>query len=393
MSQIKQAGSGNIVGKLIFITLCLFFAFNFLPIPAKQINNLVYFGCLIPVLIWGVMNTSRVVAILKSESILLLFFLVIFVSALLAGNFSEAKATVYLLMLWLALVVMNLWRAQAGYWLFFVLAVFSLCAMVTASYRMVRHYIGYGDYLRVQLWVNANPNEMALLVVTAWVGLWEFYLQPKIKNFDSRLNLVGFAVLCSSVAWAIIVFQSRSALLGFSAYLGLKVLTDSRRWYLLASLLSIAGLFWLLDLHSILMIRGVSHRSEIWIDAWRHLTDVCGLVRGCGNDPYLVAGRFDHPHSAYLSMLYENGLIAFMFFLMFLVKSFFQGIKYKSRWLYVATIGFGGVLTTTGGIVHSPEPYWIYFWIPFLLISVECRWKDINCTMHKHSASGAEVIP
>lgn len=379
-------------GKLIFITLCLFCAFNFLDASSKKINNLIYFSCLLPTLIWGGMNPSRALAILKNiPTSFWIFLLVTCLFAFWGGSFGQAKATVYILVFWLALVVMCLWRPQAAHQLFFFLAVCALFAMARATYLWFDHYIAFGDYLRVELWSHSNPNEVALMVVAAWVGYWEFYGQPKIKTSDFRSCFPGFALLCGAAGWAIIVFQSRSALLGFLAYFALKFITDTRRWHFLAAFLSVVVSFWAMDLHSILFSRGGSHRSEIWIDSWRHLIDVCGLLQGCGNDPYMIAERFYHPHSAYFSMLYDNGLIAFVFFMIFLINVCILGFKHQSRWLYVAAIGFGGVLTTTGGVVHSPEPYWIYFWIPVLLITIECQLKDKNCLIWNHSSGYAGV--
>lgn len=382
------------LGKLIFITLCLFCLVNFLDVSSKKINNLVYFGCLLPALIWGVMNSSKTLNILKSlPTLFWMFLLVTSIFAFWGGSFGQAKATVYLLVFWLALVAMSLWRAKAGHQLFLFLAVCASFALVRATYLWFDHLIAYGEFLRIELWSHSNPNEVALMAVAAWVGFWEFYVQPRIKTSDLRSCFLGFALLCGVVGWAIIVFQSRSALLGFLLYFALKFLTDSRRWHLLAAFISMLVFFWAMELHSILFTRGGSYRAEIWADAWRHLIDVCGLVKGCGHDPYKIAGMFYHPHSAYLSMLYDNGLFAFMFFLAFLINTCVFGFKCQSKWLYVAAIGLGGVFTTTGGVVHSPEPYWIYFWIPILMITIECQLKDKNCLIRNNSSSYAGVAP
>jgi hypothetical protein len=368
----RPIDSGSFLGGVIFIGLCGYFLSNFLPLSSKAMNNAVYFGCAIPALVWGVMHRPEVLAWLRAGFSLWLFLLLFAMSALLMGDPSAAKAAFYVFLLGLSLFVLHRWDMRAEQWLFSWLAVLSIVTFWWATYTWVDLYQLTSMPQRLMLWGKANPNYMALMIVAAWAWFWEFHLEPKLRRHGYLLHLLGAVIFILLVAWSAVLFQSRSAIIGFGVYLTLKLVIDNRRWYLLGGLLAAVVMGWFLGWGEVLVDRGFSYRPEIWSDAWQRLTQTCGVLLGCGNDGYVFAGRFAHAHNAYLMILYEHGLVVFIVFGYFAIKFFSEGLRHRSRWMLVATVGWVAGLVTTGGVVHSPQPYWIYFWMPTFLAMLEC---------------------
>ena len=148
----------------------------------------------------------------------------------------------------------------------------------------------------------------------------------------------------------------------------------------------LAGLVVALGWHEILLRRGLSYRLDIWQEAWHRIHDVCGVMQGCGDDGYRFIGRLPHPHSAYFSMWYYYGLLPFLMTLAGMLWLMVRGVRLRSQWLLVAAVGWGGILTTTGGVIHSPEPYWVYFWMPTLVLLLQA------CGMPGGSGMPAAVV-
>ena len=368
----RPIDSWSFLGGVLLIGLCGYLLSNFLPLPSKAMNNVFYVGCAVPALAWGVMHRSEVLGWLRTGFSLWLFLLLFAISALLMGDLSAVKAVFYVFLLGLSVFALHRWDARAEQWLFSWLAAISVVALGWATYTWVELYQSTSMPQRIILWSKANPNYMALMIVSAWVWLWEFQLEPRVRRHGNLAYLLVTVSFILLAAWSTIPFQSRTALMGFGAYLLLKLVINNRRWYLLGGLLVVAAVGWLLGWHLALDARGFSYRPEIWLDTWQRLTQVCGLLAGCGNDDYVFAGRFAHAHNAYLMILYEHGLLVLLSFGYFAVMFFGEGLRYRSRWMLVATVGWVAGLTTTGGVVHSPQPYWIYFWMPTFLAMLEC---------------------
>jgi O-antigen ligase len=125
-------------------------------------------------------------------------------------------------------------------------------------------------------------------------------------------------------------------------------------------------------IHEILLERGLSHRVEIWQEVIRQLTTECNIWIGCVPGEKIL-GQFDHPHNAYLAMLYRNGLLGASVFLVFIVIFFARTMRVKSRWMLLSLFGWGCLLTEVNSILASPKPFWIYFWLPVLMAIIETR--------------------
>jgi O-antigen ligase len=117
----------------------------------------------------------------------------------------------------------------------------------------------------------------------------------------------------------------------------------------------------------LLLRRGFSYRLDIWQDAGSRLVNQCGIWLGCGTDEYRFLGRFEHPHSGYFAMLYRNGLLGGVLFSLFALLWLNYAWRARSRWLLLALLGWGSLLTTSNGVLTSPQPLWIYFWLPVFM--------------------------
>ncbi len=90
-----------------------------------------------------------------------------------------------------------------------------------------------------------------------------------------------------------------------------------------------------------------------------------------------ILGKFSHPHNVYLSMFYRNGLLGGGVFLVFLGYFTYLGLKHKSKWFVLSLFGWGALLTENNSLFTSPQPFWIYFWIPVFMTIVEVHKESV----------------
>lgn len=360
---------------LLPVGLALYILANFLPVSGKATNNVFYVLGALPALLWAVLNPGQVLQAWRSFSLFWVFLLVYAVWGLLHPHSISPKPVLYVTLLFFSLWAIRRPGGEAHFYLFAWLALLAVLTLAWTSFQWFQRWSSEGLAPRIVLWDDQNPLRTSMLICAGLAWSWLFVIEPRMAERHRGERVVIFLGLLLLMAWAAVIFQSRSVLLGVGAFLGLSLLT--RRGpglpVLVGILFALGLLGWGLGWHEVLAARGLSYRTEIWQDAWQHLSGVCGLWVGCGDDEYLFLQRFTHPHSAYWSILYEHGLPVFLLFLVCALVWLVQGLRYRSRWLLVASIGWGGVLTTTGGVIHSPSAYWIYFWIPTFLAMFECH--------------------
>lgn len=355
--------------------LAFYILANFLPLTGKATNNVFYVLGALPTLLWVFLNPRRVVDALRDFSLFWVFLLVYAIWGALHPHFVSPKPVLYIALLFLGLLA--IWRpdGRPQDHLFAWLACLSLLALMWTSFLWYQGWREQGIAPRIVLWADHNPLRTSMLICASLVWYWLFQVEPRLQKHGPVARLLGLLTVFVLLAWCAVVFQARSALLGVAGFLVLLLLTRRapRLNILVPALAAVVLLGWWLGWHEVLIERGLSYRMDIWQDAWQRLSGACGLWAGCGNDDYLFLEQFTHPHSAYWSILYSHGAVVFLLFLLCALTWLIQGLRYRSRWLLVAAIGWGGVLTTTGGVIHSPSPYWIYFWMPTIWAMLECR--------------------
>lgn len=355
------------LASVILFVFCVSF---YTPISSKASNNIFYAGLGLPALAWWVYRPSEALGLLR-----------------VAPVFLTAYAA---LAVWLAIADPQFFRDA-----FYIAALFVCCAMLERhGSGVARAYTGFAlvslaffafaifewgrlawlhqYWQRITLWgQGANPVYAGLLVTSSLVFLWLFHVEPRFRNKSSPACLVALLGLAALGALCAAVFQARSALVGFAVFL--LVFLIQRRLVVVGGLLAAAVVvsMWLSGVGDALVQRGGSYRIDIWFDALRRLSSDCSIWIGCGKDDYRFLGQFFHPHSAYVSILYEGGAIGLALFLAMSIAFFVTTWRSGSRWMLVALVGWAGVATTTPGVIASPRTLWVFFWIPTLMALLE----------------------
>ncbi|SDS88447.1 O-antigen ligase family protein [Pseudomonas oryzae] len=367
----ESAGLAHYLSVMLLAFLLSYFLLDY----AKYRNNIYYALFAVPALLFAVPAAWRNWPG-WAGGCLLLYFL----GGLLADGLSGdpvlrlLKHQLYLLLLFGGLCLCV--REGRGFRLAgLVYAIACLLFACLAVYLWLEAYRASGVPPRIRLYAGAsNPVHASLMILTGWLGFWVVYGLPKLLERGRLAYLCGFALMLGFAFLVCIVFQSRSALLGLLAVLGGWLVLGRER---ALSLLLIGALLLLVLVsggYEALLARGVSYRADIWQDALLRLRDHCSWVLGCtqaGRPLYL--GQFHHAHSAYLSILVETGLLGAVTFVAFALVYVVQGVRTRSSWFIVSLAGWAGVIASSSGLVDSPRPLWIYFWLPTLLALLDFR--------------------
>ncbi len=365
--RIQGQQIGSWVFALMFGVFCLAF---YLPLSSKATNNIFYIGLALPCLVWLLLRPAALVLLVRPLGwlIALLFLLLILDARDIAG----LKKVLYL-----ALFLGSCLFLQGRRW--DVNAVYGLCAwislgillFVAVDWLWLWHEKGKWVRYRIILGEIINPVHFSLLISSALIFLWLFRIAPKLERRSTIALAVGLVLLGGAVLLCATIFQSRSTLLGFAIFFIGYLLYHRLVGMGGVVIIFLGGLLFALGGEELLLRRGLSYRLDIWQDAWSRLVNDCSIWLGCGVDNYLFLGRFEHPHSAYFSMLYRNGLLGGILFLLFMLLWFTYALRVRSRWLLMALFGCGSLLTTSNGVLTSPQPLWIYFWLPVFMAALD----------------------
>lgn len=367
MDQASRKRSSHIVFPLVFLAFLVAF---FAPLSAKSVNNIFYVGLALPAFIWWACAIRIGYRPFLVAPAFFVFFglLSVYLAFKTRGFFMD---TTYLVLLFMTCVMLerNDGTVRKVYGAF-ALVCFALLGVAVIEWAIVVNSAGTAP--RIALWGHAeNPNFAALMIISSLVFLWMFYLEERLASVSETARWSGFVALAALCLACAVVFQARSSLLGF----GLFVLGYAARgkYFKPIALSAIAAsvLLLLSGWGAALLERGLSFRPAIWEAVLRRLVDTCGVLTGCGKDDFLFLGEFLHPHSAYLSILYYGGLVGLALFAAMAAAFFVRSWRGHSRWLMVALVGWGGVVTTTSGVIASPRPVWVFFWIPTLMALLE----------------------
>jgi hypothetical protein len=260
--------------------------------------------------------------------------------------------------------------------------------MLTTVYHWHAIYVSTGLSPRIRLPYAAasNPVHGSLMILTGWLGFWIAYGLPRLLKIGRPAYLLGFSLMFGLALCTCIAFQSRSAILGLSAVTVAWLALGKERTITSLLLLVLVLIFFFNFNYEPLLNRGTSYRLDLWQDALSHLNSISSWLTGINHEKkILYIGRFSHPHSAYFSILTHTGLVGSISFFIFSCSYFIQGIKSKSPYFIISLLGWAALLTTSNGIIVSPNPVWIYFWLPTLLAIWDYR-------KHTQSASSAESV-
>ena len=359
VSALNFARLGRLALALLLGLFCLAF---YLPLSSKAVNNIFYIGLAVPMLLWLL---ARPRALVELRPFAWLFGLLALMVALDASDPADLKKTLYLVLFFVACLFLS-----ARYWaLHAPLLLFALCSLglllfVLADWLWI--WTHSGQWIRYERFLgeSLNPVYFSLLLGFALLYLWMFHIAERLQQRSTWLMLLGLFVLSVLLVLCASIFQSRSTLLGYAVFFVGFLLYRRLFWLGLGLGLGLLLLAVLSGVDDLLVQRGLSYRLDIWQAALQRWLGECSLWWGCGKDGVLLLGQFHHPHSGYLAMLYRNGLLGALLFLIFALLYLRYARSPGVPWLLLSLFGWGSLLTTTNGVLTSPQPLWIYFWLP-----------------------------
>lgn len=363
-------------GRAVYLTVVMLFfcaAFYF-PFTSKAINNFFYVFIALPCALLAFFRPRSLFDLLRDFS---WFFVFLFALVVInAGEASDLKKWLYLFVFFMACVFLD--RSRWG-----VVGCFTLYALVSCSVFVLvlldwlRIWGDSGSPIRYRslFGERINPVYFSLLISSSFIFLWLFRVEGWLEKRSRIEYLAGFFVLLALILLCSTVFQSRTSLFALAVFLGGYALHRK----MILPVIALVGMLVVLAVASgffeLLLRRGFSYRLDIWQDAWERLNGVCGIWWGCGADDYRFLGEFYHAHSGYVALLYRNGLAGGLIFVSLAVLFLWRCGLARSRWLLLALFGWGSLVTTTNGMLTSPQPLWIYCWLPTFMALLETQ-KD-----------------
>jgi hypothetical protein len=362
---------------LVFAGLfCVFCSAFYLPLSSKATNNIFYAGLALPALFWLLWRPAALPVLARAFAWLALLLGAMVV--LDAGDASGLKKGLYLMLFFVCCLMLEQWRwGVSGCVTLFACFSIALLLFVLGDWLWIwsesGRWIRYGS-----LWGQPiNPVYFSMLISSALVFLWLFHVADWLECRSRVALLAGFLLLSIAVLLCASIFQSRSTLLGYALFFGAYLLYKRVILHGLVLALALVALLFGLGGDELLNQRGLSYRPAIWLDAWLRVVNDCGLWLGCGSDDYRFLGKFHHPHSGYLAMFYRNGMLGALLFMLFAALFFWRTVRTRSRWMLLALLGWGSLLTTTNGVLTTPQPLWVYFWLPIFMAILESQRRAV----------------
>ena len=294
-----------------------------------------------------------------------LFALLLLMVTLDAGGVADLKKALYLSMFFFCLLYLS-----SDYWSLrgplLIFSAGSVGILIFASFDWLLLGVESGRWARYEyFWGEAiNPVYFSLLIGFALLYLWVFHVAEHLEKRSPLFFLTGLFFVSLLQVINASVFQSRSTLLGYGLFFIFFLVFKRMLWLGLGVIMALFALGVLVGIDDLLLQRGLSYRLDIWQAALQRLYTDCSLWWGCGRDQGLLLGRFYHPHSGYVAMLYRNGLIGAVLLAIFAVLYLYNARREGLPWLLLSLFGWGSLLTTTNGVFTTPQPLWVYVWLP-----------------------------
>lgn len=373
--QFGQARASQWVSDWLGLAILIFGCSYLLDIPSKASNTIFYTLFGLPVFFHISARAIRDKGISPPSGMLpITVFLGL---SILAETLSVEgaplqilKQSTYLLVLYIGVALISSRAAR----LRLCLVIFGVASLVYFSlpiYEWVLAYATTGISKRIQSY-DLNLSRSSLLIAFGILSLWLFLLEPWLtKMRRPLLTTAAFSGVVMVVGFAALVFQSRSTLISLFLFLICYGVMYSRYRQVLVIVLGLAAVALLAGVYDVLSERGTSFRGVIWQDALARIGRDCSWLTGCGSGGgYLFAGQFQNAHSGFVATVYHHGVPSLIALFALMYQVFSKGIKEKSPYLLLSTVGWGGAIASSAGFIDSPQPQWIYLWIPaFLTLS------------------------
>ena len=357
---------------LLSLALPVFLISYYVNLSSKTLNNIFYLGLVAPTLLFFIRKRGAILGLIRQFFLLFIFLLA--VSVIEAKKLNEFKYGGYLFVFFLSCLLID--RGK-GYIQFFILPFCIVCAAIllyvtidwlvewNTSDNLIRYSDWFGTYF--------HPGFFSMIICFGLIVFWSFFIGPALENkYNTVGYIIGLTVFSLIVLLCTVVFQSRTALLGYSLFFIGLVIYKRIYWYGLLIVLLLALAVYGLSFDDLLANRGSSHRFIIWEEVWRQIYYECDVLLGCNNpSDYKILGKYYHPHNVYLALIYNSGVIGAVAFSLFAINYFYRGIKARSIWLVISLFGWGALLTENESLFTTPEPFWIYFWLPVFMTIIE----------------------
>lgn len=213
------------------------------------------------------------------------------------------------------------------------------------------------------------------------VAVWGYLASWRPVRWWRRLAYLTVATLAVA---AVMTSHSRGPLLSIVGAL-LVAAGLERRWLLLAVLvIAIGAGAWYLRTSSefgAYLYRGFSLRPEIWRAEWARFVDQPIFGGGVldGTAVVLAHGvQIDHAHSIYLALLVYGGVVGLALLATLVLRAAKQGLvklreSREADALTLLVYALFATATDSHHLVSSPDPVWLYFWLPVLLTTPRGR--------------------
>jgi|GEM_PF-2507885 len=232
---------------------------------------------------------------------------------------------------------------------------------------------------RMRFWGSADhPIIGASLYATA--AICAYCASKQSPEWKRHLWLLSCALL------ALLIFRSysRGPLIAFvGTFMIGVILSGDRKAKIIFGLAAISGLIWLGNQDpGSMLARGLGFRPQIWFTVMQDVLQAPLLGHGLLSDESLElvrSGRkllvINHPHSIFFATFFYGGLVGVMLLLALLISCFKVAIRlarqgrYEVFLLLLLAVGLG--VTDNNKLLTSPNPIWLFYWLPMALAAVE----------------------
>ncbi len=345
--------------------------------------------CLLLSLLFAVFD-YRCTARLFSESVgkwwLVALVSLLILSSIFLGDGKSARRVVLLMGLFVSIALLVQHAGHAVRYLLGIMVVisagisiFSICNLWSSGYLNFEYRTGAISGSGVSGVADFENSVLASLQLS-FSCVVAFWLFLEVRGLSKFLWVLCFAVIG---AYIFLTYGRTGWLCVAVASIVLIVLLPSSRTKRLlisgGAMLGVASAFFLKERIAYeIFVRNVSSRDEIWgmvlglmpgrwLIGWggdESVQDLLG-VQLLGGSPYLIS----HPHSVYLEILFNYGLVGLVIFLAVLTAAF-SGLwrgRHESLyrlWLAVLAGAAIGMVFDFSTPVSTPNLLWLWLWVP-----------------------------